>query len=132
MGEGGQRRAGREAGGGPARTALRGHAGGEWGGEEAKSRIPFGIIVFWLGLTFALVMAGYAVAFGTRRRDRSAASGDAVLAEWLVAHGLHYGLGGTAANVVTADSGGRAVDRDRYGARWADGAAAIPVGSRGL
>jgi hypothetical protein len=30
-----------------------------------------------------------------------------VLADWLVGHGLRYGLGGAMANVVTADSGAR-------------------------
>jgi hypothetical protein len=32
---------------------------------------------------------------------------DPVLADWLLAHGLRYGLGGPSANVVTVDSGGR-------------------------
>jgi hypothetical protein len=32
-----------------------------------------------------------------------------VLAGWLVAHGLRYGLGGPGANEVTVDSGGRVV-----------------------
>jgi hypothetical protein len=60
-------------------------------------------------LTFALVMAGYGVAFGYSAAQPSAGSPDEALAGWLAAHGLRYGLGEAAANVVTTESGGRAV-----------------------
>jgi hypothetical protein len=61
-------------------------------------------------------MAGYGIAFGYSAAQPGAASGDAVLADWLVGHGLRYGLGGASANIVTLDSGGRT------------GAAAVTVG----
>ena len=53
------------------------------------------------------MLAGYAVAFGWSAAQPRAVSGDEVLADWLVGHGLRYGLGGASANVVTVDSGGR-------------------------
>jgi hypothetical protein len=58
-------------------------------------------------LAFGLVLAGYGVAFGWSAAQPRAVSGDEVLADWLVGHGLRYGLGGASANVVTVDSGGR-------------------------
>lgn len=56
---------------------------------------------------FGLLLAGYAVAFGYSAALPGAVAGDQVLADWLVGHGLRYGLGGAAANIVTVDSGGR-------------------------
>ena len=59
-----------------------------------------------------LVMAGYGVAFGYSAAQAGAGAGagaaDAVLAGWLVRHGLRYGLGGASANIVSVESGGRA------------------------
>ena len=59
-------------------------------------------------LSFGVVMAGYVVHLGTRRRSGAVAGEQSVLASWLAGHGLRYGLGGASANVVTVDSGGRA------------------------
>jgi hypothetical protein len=59
-------------------------------------------------LAFALVLAAYGVAFGYSAARPPAAGPEAVLADWLAGHGLRYGLGGASANIVTADSGGRA------------------------
>jgi hypothetical protein len=58
-------------------------------------------------LAFGLLLAGYAVAFGYSAAQPWAVSADEVLADWLVGHGLRYGLGGASANIVTVDSGGR-------------------------
>jgi hypothetical protein len=54
-----------------------------------------------------VVLAGYAGAFGYSAAQPGAVSGDEVLADWLVGHGLRYGLGGASANIVAVDSGGR-------------------------
>jgi hypothetical protein len=62
----------------------------------------------WAGFAFALVLAAYGVALGYSAARPPAAGPEAVLADWLAAHGLRYGLGGASANIVTADSGGRA------------------------
>jgi hypothetical protein len=62
----------------------------------------------WAVLAFGLLLAGYAVAFGYSAAQPRAVARDQVLADWLVGHGLRYGLGGAAANIVTVDSGGRA------------------------
>ena len=78
------------------------------GRSGAKSRFRSDSPIL-AGLTFGFVLAGYAVAFGYSAAQPSAGPGDEVLAGWLVAHGMHYGLGGAAANIVTAESGGRAV-----------------------
>jgi hypothetical protein len=56
-----------------------------------------------------LLLAGYGAALGYSAAQPAAAGSDQELADWLVGHGLRYGLGGAAANAVTADSGGRAV-----------------------
>ena len=71
--------------------------------ERARSvrRPPF------MALAFGLLLTGYAVAFGWSAAQPRAVSGDQVLANWLVGHGLRYGLGGPSANLVTVDSGGR-------------------------
>ena len=53
--------------------------------------------------------AGYGVAFAYSAAQPGIAAQDEVLADWLVGHGLRYGLGGAMANVVTADSGARTV-----------------------
>ena len=53
-------------------------------------------------------MAGYGSAFGYSAAQASRPGQYSVLADWLVAHGLRYGLGGgPTANVVTVDGGGR-------------------------
>jgi hypothetical protein len=59
-------------------------------------------------LAFALVLAAYGVAFGYSAARPPAAGPEAVLADWLAGQGLRYGLGGASANIVAADSGGRA------------------------
>ncbi|HVT66836.1 MAG TPA: hypothetical protein VHF26_03730 [Trebonia sp.] len=60
-------------------------------------------------VALTLMLGGYAVAFGYAAAQPPAAAPLAVLARWLTAHGLRYGLGGVSANAVTAWSGGRAV-----------------------
>jgi hypothetical protein len=62
-----------------------------------------------MALPLAVLLAGYAAALGYSAAQPAAAGPDQVLADWLVAHGLRYGLGGAAANAVTVDSGGQAV-----------------------
>jgi hypothetical protein len=64
-------------------------------------------MVFCFSALF-LVIAGYGSAFGYAAAQPSRPGEYSVLADWLVAHGLRYGLGGgPSANVVTVDSGGR-------------------------
>jgi hypothetical protein len=60
-------------------------------------------------LGFLLVAGAYGVAFGYSAGRPAAGGRGSVLARWLVAHGLRYGLAGVAANVTTVDSGGRVV-----------------------
>jgi hypothetical protein len=77
-----------------------------WGGgaETTVRSISSGLVV----LAVFLVVAGYLSAFGYSAAQGSAAGRYSVLADWLAAHGLRYGLSdGPAANVLTVDSGGR-------------------------
>jgi hypothetical protein len=60
------------------------------------------------GLAFVFVLGGYGVALGYSAAQPSAASADAVLADWLAGHGLRYGLGAASANILTTQSGGKA------------------------
>jgi hypothetical protein len=60
-------------------------------------------------LVVSLVVAAYGVAFGYSAARPAVGGRDSVLAGWLVAHGLRYGLAGVSANVATVDSGGRVV-----------------------
>ena len=73
--------------------------------QAAGPRVRSGSAVLMLAL--ALGMAGYAGALGYSAARPEAAGPDAVLADWLAAHGLRYGLGGASANIVTLDSAGR-------------------------
>jgi hypothetical protein len=79
---------------------------GKSGPGQAKRRLHGGPAAF-LGLAFALGIAGYASALGCAAAQPAAAGPDTVLAGWLAGHGLRYGLGGASANLVTVDSGGR-------------------------
>jgi hypothetical protein len=54
-----------------------------------------------------MVIAGYVGAFGYSVAQGAVPGQESVLASWLAGHGLRYGLGGSSANVVTVDSGGR-------------------------
>jgi hypothetical protein len=57
---------------------------------------------------FCLLAAGYVGAFWYSAAQAARPGQYAALADWLVAHGLRYGLAGApVANVVTVDSGGR-------------------------
>jgi hypothetical protein len=78
------------------------------GAGGAKTRVRSGSSVFVV-LAFSLVLAGYGAAFGYSAARPAVAGRDSVLAGWLVAHGLRYGLAGASANVDTVDSGGRVV-----------------------
>jgi hypothetical protein len=84
------------------RAALRGTGRGQ---AENRTRSE---ARGWAGFAFALVLAAYGVALGYSAARPPAPGPEAVLADWLAAHGLRYGLGGASANIVTADSGGRA------------------------
>ena len=76
---------------------------GSWAKTRVRSTSTW--IFFSVG---CLVVAGYGSAFGYSAAQASRPGQYSVLADWLVAHGLRYGLGGGAsANVVTVDSGGR-------------------------
>jgi hypothetical protein len=76
-------------------------------GSEAKTTVRSISTVFGFSALF-LVIAGYGSAFGYAAAQASKPGEYSVLADWLVAHGLRYGLGGgPSANVVTVDSGGQ-------------------------
>jgi hypothetical protein len=76
-------------------------------GSEAKTTVRSISTVFGFSAVF-LVIAGYGSAFGYAAAQASRPGEYSVLADWLVAHGLRYGLGGgPSANVVTVDSGGQ-------------------------
>jgi hypothetical protein len=76
-------------------------------GSEAKTTVRSISTVFCLFAVF-LVIAGYGSAFGYAAAQPSRPGEYSVLADWLVAHGLRYGLGGgPSANVITVDSGGQ-------------------------
>ena len=77
-------------------------------GRAIAGPTPHGRVPGLAALAFGLLLAGYAVAFGYSAAQPRAVAGNQVLADWLVGHGLRYGLGGAAANIVTVDSGGRA------------------------
>ncbi len=86
---------------------------GRWGrsspqwGVGAKTTVRSISTALLLGGLF-LVIAGYGSAFGYSAAQPSAPGRYAVLADWLVAHGLRYGLSsGPAANVITVDGGER-------------------------
>jgi hypothetical protein len=79
------------------RSQLAGHA-------KATVRSRTSIFISFLIL---LVIAGYMSAFGYSAAQRAAPGQDSALAGWLAAHGLRYGLGETAANVVTVETGAR-------------------------
>lgn len=74
------------------------------GGAESTVRSKISIFISFI---LFLVIAGYIGAFGYSAAQAGAPGQESVLASWLVAHGLRYGLGGSSANVVTVDSGGR-------------------------
>jgi hypothetical protein len=57
-------------------------------------------------LLFA-VLACYAAALGYGAAQPAVPPRNGVLADWLTAHHLRYGLAGVAANITTVDSGGR-------------------------
>ena len=95
----------------PAGRGSGGGLGRPWGwsqltgGAESRDRSKISISI---SLIFFLVIAGYASAFGYSAAQAAAPGRDSVLAGWLVAHGLRYGLGQSTSNVVTVDSGARA------------------------
>jgi len=76
------------------------------GGAKIRDRSGSSVLVL---LGFSLVVAAYGVAFGYSAGRPAVGGRDSVLAGWLVAHGLRYGLAGVSANVATVDSGGRVV-----------------------
>jgi hypothetical protein len=76
-------------------------------GSEAKATVRSISTVFWFSAVF-LVIAGYGSAFGYAAAQAPRPGEYSVLADWLAAHGLRYGLGGgPSANVITVDSGGQ-------------------------
>jgi hypothetical protein len=58
-------------------------------------------------LLLSAVLACYGAALGYGAAQPAAPPRNAVLASWLTAHHLRYGLAGVAANITTVDSGGR-------------------------
>jgi len=94
-------------------AASRGGLGGACGetglGRGTRNRSGSSVLAVLMVWAFVFVVGGYAVALGYSATRPGAAGRYAVLADWLVAHGLRYGLGGASSNVVTVDSGGRAV-----------------------
>ena len=102
-------RGGLAGGAGGADVRLGGRRRGEvaWTGR-AKKRDRSGSAVCAL-FGFSLVLATYGGALGYSATRPAVAGRDSVLAGWLVAHGLRYGLGGASANGATVDSGGRVV-----------------------
>jgi hypothetical protein len=86
--------------------------GREWGrgraqlAQGAESRVRSKILIL-ISFIFLAVIAGYGGAFGYSVAQRAVPGQESVLASWLAGHGLRYGLGGSSANVVTVDSGGR-------------------------
>jgi hypothetical protein len=74
------------------------------GGAESTDRSKTSIFISFI---FFLAIAGYASAFGYSAAQAATPGRDSALADWLVAHGLRYGLGQSSANVVTVDSGAR-------------------------
>jgi hypothetical protein len=59
-------------------------------------------------LLLSAVLACYAAALGYGAAQPAVPPRNAVLASWLTAHHLRYGLAGAVANITTVDSGGRA------------------------
>ncbi len=102
--------AGRVFGTALAGAVLRGGSGWPrgWGqlngGAESTVRSKISILISFI---FLVVIAGYGGAFGYSAAQGAAPGQESVLASWLAGHGLRYGLGGSSANVVTVDSGGR-------------------------
>ena len=92
---------------GSARPVRRSGQGRSQRDGDAKTRDRS--ISAWLLLAVGcLVVAGYGGALGYSAAQASRPGQYSALADWLVAHGLRYGLGdGASANVVTVDSGGR-------------------------
>jgi hypothetical protein len=88
------------------RGGRRGRGWIQWGGGgKATVRSISTVLLICVGF---LVVAGYGSAFGYSAAQVSRPGQYSVLADWLVAHGLRYGLGGgPSANVVTVDGGGR-------------------------
>jgi hypothetical protein len=75
--------------------------------SRAKSTVRSISPALFLSAVF-LVSAGYGSALGYSAAQAPRPGQYSVLADWLVAHGLRYGLGaGASANVITVDSGGR-------------------------
>jgi len=70
--------------------------------RRARS-VASGLVVCGVGV----LAAGQLSAFGYSAWQAGVPGRYAVLADWLVAHGLRHGLGGASSNVVTVDSGGR-------------------------
>jgi hypothetical protein len=58
-------------------------------------------------LLLSAVLACYGAALGYGAAQPAVPPRNAVLASWLTAHHLHYGLAGVATNITTVDSGGR-------------------------
>jgi len=61
----------------------------------------------FLSAFLSAVLACYAAALGYGAAQPAVPPRNAVLASWLTAHHLRYGLAGVAANITTVDSGGR-------------------------
>jgi hypothetical protein len=81
-------------------------AGWSQSAGQAKTTVRSRTSVF-ISFALLLVTAGYAAAFGYSAAQAAAPGQDSVLAGWLVAHGLRYGLGESSANVVTVETGAR-------------------------
>ena len=100
-----------------------------WRGEDNG---PFHIDCFFAFVGF-LVVAGYGSAFGYSAAQASRPGQYSVLADWLVAHGLRYGLGGgPSANVITVDGGGRVAVEPTEVRMGRVGALSVPVVRRRL
>ena len=120
--------------GGAGRAGEWGRSGGGRGdrgqlnaGAESTVRSKISILISFILL---IVIAGYVSAFGYSAAQGAVPGQESVLASWLAGHGLRYGLGGSSANVVTVDSGGRVGADAGRGARGAGASAAVRVAGR--
>ncbi len=89
---------------GPRIAALAG--GAMTRAKPVRSGVRLAVLLTGL---LAVLLAGYGAALGYAAAQPAGHGRYQLLADWLAAHGLRYGLGGAAANAVTVDSGGRAV-----------------------
>jgi hypothetical protein len=98
---------------GPKLTGHQGHQGrpGRQGRETPRVRSEYRTFLSAQtsrALLLSAVLACYAAALGYGAAQPAVPPRNAVLASWLTAHHLRYGLAGAVANITTVDSGGRA------------------------